>query len=409
MRIIVLSLLMAVLSGCRDDRPNLPTDAAALSVHGKSVHRYDVIRLPSLGGTDSRAMAINNRGWVAGVSHHVDGTRRAVLWPDHGTIVSLGSLGGPHSTVARPGLNNAGMVVGISQVMEVDPLSEAWSCEATLALPVTNPRLACRGFWWEKGVLQELPTLGGTHAFANSVNESGLAVGWAETEVHDPTCTGVQVLQFHGALWDPRRGTVKALRPFPGDSSAAATGINARGQVVGISGDCDQAVGRFSARRAVLWEGDRVIEIPNLGGTTWHTPWAINARGDVVGFGNPAGPGDPEGAFISRAFYWRYGSPTVTNLGVLDGDLFSQANGINARGQMIGVSHGGPDGPRGVIWELDVKGDVVVTNLNNLIDLDENEVFELAHDLNDAGHIAGRIFNRANGDRVAVVLVPKPM
>ena len=105
---------------------------------------------------DSRAQAINNRGWVAGFSHLSDGSRRAVLWPDHQTVISLGTLGGPHSSVVRNGLSNGGVVVGLSHSTEVDPLNEVWSCEGTAALPVTDPRLACRGFWWEKGVMREL-------------------------------------------------------------------------------------------------------------------------------------------------------------------------------------------------------------------------------------------------------------
>jgi probable HAF family extracellular repeat protein len=404
MRTIVPALLLAATSACNDGLPaTRPTDVAPLAAKVASI-RYDVVRLPHLGGTDSRAQAINNRGSVAGFSRLPDGSMRAVLWPDHHTVTSLGTLGGPHSSVVRNGLNNAGVVVGLSHSTDVDVLNELWSCEGTGSLPATDPRLACRGFWWEKGVMQELATLGGTHAFANSVNERGLAVGWAETDVHDPTCTGVQVLQFHGALWDLKKGTVKALRPFPGDSSAAATGINARGQVIGISGDCDQAIGRLSARRAVLWEGDRVIEIPNLGGTSWHTPWAINARGDVVGFGNPEGTDDE---FHGRAFFWRYGVPTVTPLGVLEGDLFSQANGINARGQVIGVSHGGPAGARGFIWEQGAHGEGVMTDLNELIELGPDEVFELAHDLNDSGQIAGRLLNTTTNERTAVVLIPR--
>src|SRR5688500_2474145 len=83
---------------------------------------------------------------------------------------------------------------------------------------------------------------------------------------------------LRSVLWNPKDGSngkIKAteLRPFPGDSTSAATAINDNGQVVGISGDCDQAVGRYSARHAVLWEKNgKPTEIPNLGGTSWHTP-----------------------------------------------------------------------------------------------------------------------------------------
>jgi probable HAF family extracellular repeat protein len=406
MRTMIPAVVLVALTACRDDQPMTQPSGSALALSAAE-RRYDVIRLPALGGSDTRAQAINNDGLVAGFSHDADGRRRAVLWPNHQTVISLGTLGGPHSAVVRPGFNSAGILVGISHITEVDPNEESWSCEFTASLPETDPRLACRGFWWENGVMSPLPTLGGTHGFANSVNESGLAVGWAETAVVDPTCTGDQKLQFHGVLWDLKNGITRALRPFPGDSSAAATGINSRGQVVGISGDCDQAAGRFSAKRAVLWEGDQIIELPNLGGGSWHTPWAINARGDVVGFGNPEDPDNLAGDFRGRAWYWRHGSASVIPLGVLDGGLFSQANGINASGLMIGLSNGGPPGLRGVIWELDTNGEPVITDLNTLIDLESDEIFELAADLNDAGQIVGRIRNLVTNVRTAVVLIPR--
>lgn len=400
MRGMMMVVAAAVLCGCQAESasPGLTSTAAPEAI-ALAERRYELTRLPSLGGTDSRAMAINNVGWAAGVSHTADGARRAVVWRN-GSVESLGTLGGLSSAVARPGLNNNGVIVGITHTDALDPLHEAWSCDGTAALLPTDPRQVCAGFWWEQGVMHALPTLGGTHAFANSVNSLGQIVGWAETAVQDPTCTGVQVLQFRAVLWEPARGRVRELPPFPGDSASAATGINAGGQVVGISGDCDQAIGRLSARRSVLWENGTVREIPNLGGAAWHTPWSINERGDVVGFSNLPGAADPR-EFNSHAFLWRYGSPMVLDLGTLGNDPFSQATGINARGQVIGVSHGGPDGLRAFLWE-----DSVMVNLNDLVELGADEVFEFAHDINDAGQIAGRIRDRVTGARVAVVATP---
>ena len=48
---------------------------------------------------------------------------------------------------------------------------------------------------------------------------------------------------------------------IPGDTSGAATAINDNGQIVGISGICDQAVGRHTAKHAVLWENGSVTDI----------------------------------------------------------------------------------------------------------------------------------------------------
>jgi probable HAF family extracellular repeat protein len=406
MRPIPCGILIAAAYGCSNEaqvtQPRQERAAAAATEV-----RYQVVKLPSLGGTQSRGMAINQQGWVAGFSNRADGTRRAVLWRNH-LITNLGALGGPSSTVPWPGLNDEGMVVGISHTNLVDPLDESWSCEEAGFLPGGATNLICRGFVWENNVIRELPTLGGNHGFATGVDNHGLVVGWAETPVHDPTCSplSAQVLQFRAAIWDPKAGSngkikVRELSPFGNDSTSAATAINDEGLVVGISGDCDQAVGRFSARHAVLWDkSGKATEIPNLGGTTWHTPMDINAQGDVVGFSNPDEPGDEVGDFISRAFYWPFGAAEAEDLGTLTGDAFSEAFAINAQRQVVGVSFGGSSGLRAFLWEGDDLMD-----LNDLVDI-APDVLLSAQDINDAGQITGRVLEAATGKVLAFVANP---
>ena len=399
MRQISSAVLIAAVCGCgNESRLTRPLEAP---VRAKAAAHYEVVkRSSSLGGTASRGTAISNRGWVAGWSNLPgDAGRHATSWRD-GSILDLGTLGGPGSTVPWPGQNNGGMIVGISQTAEPDPLHEDWSCEAGGFLPETTD-LICRGFVWENGVMRELPTLGGNHGFATGVNNRGQVVGWAETPVHDPTCLEPQVLQFRAVMWEPRRGTKQELPPIAGNSTSAATAINEKGQVVGISGDCDQAVGRFSALHAVLWENGTATEIPNLGGVTWHTPMDINDSGDVIGFSNPPGPGDPEGEFISHAFLWVHGSETAEDLGTVGGDPLSEAFAINSRGQIVGISFGGPDGPRGFIWQ-----DGVMTDLNELVDSPDRILS--AQDINDAGEITGRVLDQATGETLAFVATPVP-
>jgi hypothetical protein len=100
--------------------------------------------------------------------------------------------------------------------------------------------------------------------------------------VHDPACVEPPELQFGAVLWGPRDDQIRELPPLPGgDTVSAATALNDRGQVVGISGICDQAVGRFSAIHSVLWEHGLPIEIGDLGGVAWNTPMAINHFGDA--------------------------------------------------------------------------------------------------------------------------------
>jgi probable HAF family extracellular repeat protein len=401
MRRLSFALLAAALSACGRDAQITQSlsQTRAEAARLPAAIRYDVVTYgASLGGTQSRGMAIDDGGSVAGWSTLPgNGSRHAALWED-ASIVDLGTLGGPNSTVAWPGRNNTGMIVGISQTSEQDPLQEGWSCEVGGFLPITG--LMCRGFAWENGVMQPMPTLGGTHGFATSVNNRGQVVGWSETPVRDPTCTGTQVLQFRAVLWEPKKSTMRELVPLAGDSTSAATAINQSGEVVGISGDCDQAVGRYSARHAVLWERNGAVrEIPNLGGTTWHTPMDINARGDVVGFSNPPGPGDAEGEFISRAFFWSRGSEAVVDVGTLPGDLFSEALAINSRGQVVGVSFGGVNGSRAFLWQ-----NGAMANLNDLVDSDD--VLVSAQDINDAGRITGRARDRVTGAIRVFVATP---
>ncbi len=404
MRPVPCAILIAVAYGCSN--PSQVTQPRQQSAVAAAAVQYEVVKLPSIpGGTLARGMAINQQGWVAGWSNQADGTRRAVLWKN-GVLTNLNTLGGPSSTVPWPGLNDAGTVVGISHTGESDPLHEDWSCEAGVFLPGGLTDLICRGFVWQNGLLRELPPLGGNHSFGAGVNNTGQVVGWAETAVHDPTCVGAQELQFRAALWDPKAGAngkIKAreLSPLPGDSASAATAINDLGLAVGISGKCDQAVGRFSALHAVLWDkSGRPSEIPNLGGITWHTPMDINATGDVVGFSNPPGE-DPEGDFIAQAFFWANGAPEVEKIGTLDGDPVSEAFAINSAGQVVGISFGDlVRGPRAFIWQ-----DHVLTNLNDLVDI-APDVLLSAQDINDAGQITGRVLDGVTSEVRAFVATP---
>ena len=406
MRYVSSAMLIVAAFGCSNEQQVTQPPGALAQLTSNT--QYDVVKFSaSLGGTQSRGMAINDDGsLVAGWSNLADGTRQAALWRN-GSITNLLTLGGPRSTVPWPGLNNDGMIVGISHTSEVDPLDESWSCEEAGFLPGAATNLICRGFVWENDVMRELPTLGGNHSFAAGVNNRGLVVGWAETPVHDPTCSplSAQVLQFRAVIWDPKDGSTgkvkaRALRPFANDSASAATAINDEGVAVGISGDCDQAVGRFSARHAVRWDKNgKASEIPNLGGAAWHTPMDINAQGDVVGFSNPAGGADP-GEFAAQAFLWTFGAATAINLGTLGDDVLSQAFAINSRGQVVGVSFGGSSGARAFLWQ-----DGVLMNLNDLVNI-APDVLQSAQDINEAGQITGRVREAATGRILTFVATP---
>lgn len=361
--------------------------------------QYRVANLPSLGGTVSRGNSVNDLGWVAGYSNLAGNqSRHAVLWLG-GSILDLGTLGGPNSSVAWPVKNVRGVIAGIAQTAQPDPLGESWSCAAFFP-GATGTGHTCLGFVWEGGAMRALPTLGGNNGFATGANNLGQVVGWAENTVHDPTCVPPQVLQFRAVVWGPERNRVRALPPLPGDTSGAATALNDRGQVVGISGTCDQAVGRFTAAHAVLWENGRATDIGNLGGNTWNTPMAINERGDVVGFASQPGD-DPDNPNL-RAFLWtRTGG--IQNLGTLPGDVYSEAHAINEWRQVVGISCDATGACRAFLWQNGVMKD-----LNTLVAPGYAGVLTNGQDINDLGVITGRASDPASGTSPAFRATPVP-
>ena len=370
---------------------------AALLAQEQSVHQYQVVNLPSLGGARSIGNSINNRGWAAGYSNLPGNqSRHAILWR-HGLAQDIGTLGGPNSNVAWPVKNNRGIIVGIAQTATPEPLGENWSCSAFFPGP-NNTGYTCLGFVWENGAIRALPTLGGNNGFATGANNRGQMVGWAENTVRDPTCVAPQVLQFRAVIWGPGRQQIEELPLIPGDTSSAATAINNKGQVVGISGTCDQAIGRHTARHAALWENGAVTDIGNIGGNTWNTPMAINQRGDVVGFASLPGS-DPDNPIL-HAFLWTK-HDGIRDLGALPGDVSSQALGINERGQVVGLSSGA-GGLRAFIWENGVMKD-----LNTLKAPDYTAHLDIAGDINDAGEITGRAFDPSTGQRPAFLAIPR--
>jgi probable HAF family extracellular repeat protein len=349
--------------------------------HVPPVNAYRVIGLPTLGGAAGGGNSINNLGWVGGVSSLAGSSgTHATLWR-RDTPLDLGTLGGANSAVEWPVKNDRGIVAGISETSTNDPLGEHWSCAAFIP---TNGH-TCLGFVWKDKHMKPLPTLGGNNAYAAGVNERGQIVGWSENAIHDPTCEApYHVLGFEAVVWQPdAKRTIRQLPPFGKDPDGAATAINDNGQIVGISGTCDQQVGRYSARHAVMWEHGKPVNLGSLGGVAWNTPTAINAAGQVVGFSDLRG--DHSGNPKFHAFFWTR-SGGMVDIGVLPGDRYSEALGINDQGVVVGVSYGaGFKTSRAFVWQ----SGKMLADLNKLIGPNPSLFLFYANDVNDNGEIAG--------------------
>jgi probable HAF family extracellular repeat protein len=116
-----------------------------------------------------------------------------------------------------------------------------------------------------------------------------------------------------------------------------ASAINHRGQVVGasdLSGDTNFFAGPFSNFHGFLWKNGTIRDLGTLAGDVTSFATGINNKGQVVGvgfFGNGQ----------SRAFLWQNGVMTDLNA-LVPGPPFSplylvQANGVNERGEIVGI------------------------------------------------------------------------
>jgi probable HAF family extracellular repeat protein len=366
-----------------------PLHLAAQDNHNKKQSHYTVTDLGTLGGTFSEAVGINNSGSMAGSSAITgDVAVHAALW-QHGVITDLGTLGGPNSVApeAEPQPNEKGGVAGASDTTTPDPNREDFCGFGT--------HLICLPFIWKEGVLTALPTLGGNNAEAWQVNDRGQAIGAAENTTQDPNCTAF-TLEVEPVIWE--RGTIQELPTVSGDLDGLAQAINQRGQGVGISTNCPSELFVFPSH-AVLWTGGpgkvSVIDLGNLGSTLFNIAFGINNRGQVVGQSGLTGEG-----IVFHAFLWTK-DDGMRDLGTLPGDVVSWAETINSKGEAVGTSFDANINMHPFVWR-----DGMMTNLNTLIPPDSPWLLLEALGNNDRGQIVGYGLRTDIGEVHAYVATP---
>ena len=134
-----------------------------------------------------------------------------------------------------------------------------------------------------------------------------------------------------GAGPGAERYSITDLGALPDETYSAAYGINAGGQVVGATVDCDD---HYCDRLAFLWDPTSGIEaLPVFGPDPYwaSAAYRINDAGWIVG---EADGGDDDG--YVRAVIWHDGG--IINLGTLSDHNHSQGRGINNLGQAVGWS-----------------------------------------------------------------------
>ncbi len=391
------TIVLAMLAGCSPvgsgGSAALPSDSMRA---GSSGSGYTVTVLPSLGGTNSAANSINDRGRPMGTSFlSGDTIMHAALWQGN-RVTDLGTLGGPNSAVEWPVENDRGYISGISETARKDPLGEStsWSCHAFLPDNGSSGK-TCLAFVWHAGRMYDLPTLGGNNGYGAGMDENGEIAGWAETKMHDSTCVKPQVLQFLPAVWNAVTRRVKALPTLTvkgkTDPDGAATAVNRRGEVVGISGICYEAVGSFSAHHALLWKNGKPIALRTIGGVSWNTPTAINDSGQIVGFLNKRGKTDRQGDPDFISVIWTDPFKAPTKIGTLPGDSLSEPTSINDSGAVLGVSF---PSSHVYLWQ-----NGAMTDFTQLVEQSYPQLEPVSvGGINDSGQIAGQACELVSGE-----------
>ena len=266
----------------------------------------EAIDLGTLGGNESGAQSVNNRGQVVGFATNtiperfpfsLFGTQsRAFLWQD-GAMQDLGTLGTGNDSEAVF-VNERGQVAGWSFIStHINP---------STGLPTFEP------FLWENGTMQDLGTLGGTIGYPYGLNNRGQVIGGSNL--------AGDIIQ-HPFLWD--RGALKDLGTFGGDYGVAM-GINDDGEVVGAA-NTDQAIFAF------LWKDGVMTNLGTLNGDDCSWAFQINSGGQIVGNSYPCAGGPGHG------FLWQNGFMTDLNALLPPGSsLTPEGDGavINDRGEI---------------------------------------------------------------------------
>jgi len=335
------------------------------------------------GGLNSGAVWINDAGLIAGISENGEidpllGFPKgiAVLWKE-GKIISLGTLEGGYESIANA-VNNWGQVVGPALNTVPDPYS-------MLGLGTQT-----RAFLWENGVMRDLNTLGGPDAFAIYINDLGQIAGASyvnstPNSVLDPCGNyALNVPTQDPFIWEDNKmidlGTL-------GGTCGFANGLNVRGEVVGQSD-----VGGDLSYHPFLWtRSGGMQDIGTFGGNFGAANW-LNDAGDIVG--EATLPGDQ----VAHGFLWR--KRVMTDLGALKDFPCSEAYAINSSGQIVGQADDCVQVEHAFLWQ-----DGHMIDLNIFVPQDSGAVLEEADFINDRGEIIGYAA-LANGDEHAFLLIP---
>jgi probable HAF family extracellular repeat protein len=328
------------------------------------------------------------------------------------TITDLGTLGGVNSQANA--INDKGEIVGWSETANADPRGNAYR----------------NAFRWEASDGMQRRWWRDLNSEANDINSAGETVGWAEspgtlarhailwrsstsfdlnewfTRNNPPQRSFALSIndrqQIVGGVYDENscsdRGALfckGAIRSFDYNDYAVATDVNRRGDIVGYA-EANVGGRLFSVR----WPGAKsVLRRPRLGyfhQKFWDKAYGINDLRYIVGTSE-------RGAYVAH-------NGRTLWLPALPGDHHAVAMKINNRGHIVGASlrvaadGGEPPLEAATLWIGQRPLD-----LDTLVENRGSWQLEEARDINERRQIVGVGFplGRAAGVRHAFLLTPR--
>ncbi|MGD0597887.1 MAG: DUF3466 family protein [Sedimentisphaerales bacterium] len=358
--------------------------AVILLVLGSPVFAYrQVIDLGTLGGTDSKAVSINDNGQIVGCAYNLSGNQHACLFDStgNGNNIYLGTISGLPNSVAAS-INNSGQIVGSAGdsygVSSLACLFDPTGGGANIDLKSLNSQR----YW------------GG----ASSINNSGIIVG-ATLDRNNGTCAVIFDNTGGGANKDLANHHI----PYQYYTSYAYS-INDAGKIVGSAVVYS---GPAYSQHACLFDetgGGANIDLGTLGGKeSW--AYCINNNDQIVGYSYISPPG-PRGLGNKHAcLFDSSGFGANIDLGTLGGDN-SGADAINELGQIVGWAEvPGQIYPHACIFDPTGQGGNI--DLNTLVKAPYGWELSYANCINNNGWIVGTMLNQ-NGDYHAFLLTPEP-
>jgi probable HAF family extracellular repeat protein len=314
---------------------------------------FDVIELQGLGGSTTKAYAINSSGVIVGTSA-AGGPVHAVRWTNL-QIEDLGTLGGTLS--AATALNASGVAVGYGS----DVIGYS------------------RSFLNAGAGMVDLGTLGGANSYAHGINNLGEVVGYSGL----PGDAGPH------AFLRRADGTMEDLGVLRGGNRSYAFAVTDGGWVAGNSHTGSGHVRAFL--RMPLYG---MLELVTLGGSN-SSVYALREGERFVA----AGSSQTVGNTAQMACVWDK-LTNVRSLGTLGGN-FGEGYAISAIQEVVGASTTGQGALHAFYW----PGAGPLLDLNDLVSPDSGWVLVEARGIASGGRIVG--WGYRGGQVRAFLLVPR--